>query len=45
MNEKVSGRMKTFTRDYMSLIAVLLIFVIFSFASPYFFMTKSQSNF
>lgn len=44
MNEKVSGRMKTFTRDYMSLIAVLLIFVIFSFASPYFFKLNNIMN-
>ena len=44
MNEKVSGRVKTFTRDYMSLIAVLLIFIIFSFASPYFFKLNNIMN-
>ena len=44
MNEKVSGRVKTFTRDYMSLIAVLLIFIIFSLASPYFFKLNNIMN-
>ena len=44
MNEKVSGRLKNFTRDYMSLIAVLLIFVIFSFTSPYFLKLNNVMN-
>lgn len=36
--------MKSFTRDYMSLVAVLLIFIVFSFASPYFLKLNNVMN-
>lgn len=47
--DKVQGRnvwelMTKFSKDYMSLVAILLIGVIFSFASPFFFSGSNFSN-
>lgn len=44
MNKGISVRVKAFTRDYMSLVAILLIFVVFSFASPYFLKLDNVMN-
>ena len=41
-NKSFLDMMAKFSKDYMSLVAILLIGIVFSFASPYFF---SSSNF
>lgn len=34
MERGFSAKLKTFSKDYMSLVAVIIIFIVFSFASP-----------
>lgn len=44
MNKGYVLKLKNFSRDYMSLVAVILIFIVFAFASPYFFKLNNVIN-
>lgn len=44
MGKSASSKLKAFSKDYMSLLAILLIGVIFSFASPYFLKINNIIN-
>lgn len=44
MERGFSAKLKTFSKDYMSLVAVIIIFIVFSFASPYFLKMSNVMN-
>lgn len=44
MERGFSAKLKTFSKDYMSLVAVIIIFIVFSFASPYFLKMINVRN-
>ena len=44
MERGFSAKLKTFSKDYMYLVAVIIIFIVFSFASPYFLKMSNVMN-